>query len=226
MLHRKAKKTYQYKAGFLSSLKVDSQEEKVSGLVIECCRQFVAHTPSFKPFFPKSIQLRPLSNLCYRRNLTLVKSACVTAPKSFFWAPACVPGFSVHVMIGPEINEQHLNCLLALISEQNALLDWEESVWFDNLLMEQWPALLTCRRVTSILDLPFSGKKVDDCSGQSSWHISWIIGAYWKSHYGLWNSKIFWWSASQTSLGEGDQQLQAVTLFTPAGHINCCLNPC
>ena len=98
------------------SLKVDSQEVKVGGLVIKSCRQFEALTPSLKPFFPKSIQLRPLSNLCRRRNLTLVKSICATAPKSFFSAPACVPGFSVHAMIGPEINEQHLNCLLALIS--------------------------------------------------------------------------------------------------------------
>ena len=110
------KKTYKYKAGFFLSLKVDSQEVKVGGLVIKSCRQFEALTPSLKPFFPKSIQLRPLSNLCCRRNLTLVKSICATAPKSFFSAPACVPGFSVHAMIGPEINEQHLNCLLALIS--------------------------------------------------------------------------------------------------------------
>ena len=27
---------------------------------------------------------------------------------------------------------------------QNALLDQGESVWFGNLLMEQWPVLLTC----------------------------------------------------------------------------------
>ena len=87
------KRTYNYKAGFLLSLKVDSQEVKVGGLVIVCHRQFEALTPSLKPFFPISIQLRPLSNLCHRRNLTLVKSVCVTAPKSFFWAPACVPGF-------------------------------------------------------------------------------------------------------------------------------------
>ena len=81
------------KAGFLLSLKVDSQEVKVGSLVIECCRQFEALTSSLKPFFPKSIQLRHQSNLCRRWNLTLFKSICVTVPKSLFSAPACVPGF-------------------------------------------------------------------------------------------------------------------------------------
>ena len=36
-----------------------------------------------------------------------------------------------------QINEQHKKCLLTLFSQQNALLDRGESVWFVNLSMEQ-----------------------------------------------------------------------------------------
>ena len=36
-----------------------------------------------------------------------------------------------------QINEQVKECLLSLISKQNALFDRGESTWFGNLLMEQ-----------------------------------------------------------------------------------------
>ena len=36
-----------------------------------------------------------------------------------------------------QINEQLKECLLSLISKQNALIDRGESMWFGNLLMEQ-----------------------------------------------------------------------------------------
>ena len=35
-----------------------------------------------------------------------------------------------------QINEQVKECLLSLISEQNALFDRGDSTWFGNLLME------------------------------------------------------------------------------------------
>ena len=36
-----------------------------------------------------------------------------------------------------QINEQVKECLLSLISKQNALFDRGDSTWFGNLLMEQ-----------------------------------------------------------------------------------------
>ena len=36
-----------------------------------------------------------------------------------------------------QINEQVKECLLTLISKQNALFDQGDSTWFGNLLMEQ-----------------------------------------------------------------------------------------
>ena len=48
------------------------------------------------------------------------------------------PQVRVQVMITMiQINEQLKECLLSLISKQNALFDRGDSTWFGNLLMEQ-----------------------------------------------------------------------------------------
>ena len=43
----------------------------------------------------------PECSLRYRRNWTLVKSVCETAPKFLFWARTCVPGFEYEPLLTP-----------------------------------------------------------------------------------------------------------------------------
>ena len=63
------------------SFKVDSQDVKVGGLVIECCRQLQAFTLSLYPFSPKSRQRKPPSN-CFLAGCRVLTRALLTFGKN------------------------------------------------------------------------------------------------------------------------------------------------
>ena len=63
------------------SFKVDSQDVKVGGLVIECCRQLQAFTLSLYPFSPKSRQRKPPSN-CFLAGCRVLMRALLTFGKN------------------------------------------------------------------------------------------------------------------------------------------------
>jgi len=67
--------------GFLLSFKVDSQDVKVGGMVIEFCRQLQAFTLSLYPFSPKSRQRKPPSN-CFLAGCRALTRALLTFGKN------------------------------------------------------------------------------------------------------------------------------------------------
>ena len=60
-----------YTSGFSLSFKVDSQNVKVGGLAIKCCRQFKDFTPSLYPFTPRNRWLRPQIAQLFSRLMAL-----------------------------------------------------------------------------------------------------------------------------------------------------------